>query len=95
MKSIWFYTDVVSCIPFELMGQEDAENMTAVKTLKLFRLTRISKLFKRIAKNAKSAGASLQVSMLLFSIVFAIAPFGCDSKCDSTFSCYRTRVRVR
>ena len=61
VTSVWFPFDVISCLPFELFAPKNYQNMTIIKTLRLFRMTRISKILKRVVKHAKSAGAGLQV----------------------------------
>jgi len=69
VHTVWFWVDLVSSIPYDLISSNDSASTSNIKTIKLLRLARMGKILKRVDSLTKAGGIRflrLIVILLLF-----------------------------
>ena len=85
VKSKWFWLDLISCLPFDLilkdMGgsatKDISQNSGLIKALKLLRLFRLSKVIKKLERRTQGG---VQFTKLLFGVLLSVHWIACGWK---------------
>jgi len=70
----WFFVDIVSCLPFDIMVQSATNNTASLQLVKVIRLLRLIKLFRMITlfKYLHRLEEYLELSPAVVSLLYTI-----------------------